>query len=150
MLLHEQLRVARMEAGYTQNELAVRSGIPRNQIVRAERGENITLDTLRRIIAHLPVDTLTLMEKVKLNTDVFPEPEKVYFGAMGTVLHINRALGAALEMAMGARVALMAARRQEALPFTEGEGQVDDLFLLKSAENMYRELADKLEAMRTA
>lgn len=150
MLLHEELRRAREEAGWTQSELAARVGIPRNQIVRAEKGDNITIDTLRKIAAHLPVETLTLMEKVKLSMDVFPEAEKVYYGAMGTVMHINQALGAALQMAMGARVALMAARSQEPLPFTEGEGRTDDIFLLKSAENMYRELADKIQALRSA
>jgi transcriptional regulator with XRE-family HTH domain len=150
MFLHEQLRVARMRAGWTQSELAARVGIPRNQIVRAEKGENITIDTLRKIAAHLPVDNLTLLEKVKLNVDVFPEPERVYYSAMGTLTHLHQAMTSALDLAMSARVALMSARRKEPLPYSVGEGEVDDLFLLKSAENLYRELADKLEALRSA
>ncbi|HYC91365.1 MAG TPA: helix-turn-helix transcriptional regulator, partial [Thermoanaerobaculia bacterium] len=45
-LLHEELRRAREKAGLSQQALADLAGIPRNQIVRAERGENITVDTL--------------------------------------------------------------------------------------------------------
>src|ERR1041385_5633625 len=74
MLLHEELRSAREAAGLTQTELAARAGIPRNQVVRAEKGENITLDTLRKIAAHLPLQNLTLLEKLKLDFDYIPEP----------------------------------------------------------------------------
>lgn len=149
MLLHEELRKAREEAGWTQARLADRIGIPRNQIVRAERGDNITVDTLRKIAAHLPVESLTLMEKIKLSVDILPEAEKFYFASMGTLAQVSRALGSALETAMAARAALMNARLAEPLPFSEG-GEVDTLLLLKRMENLYNELQMKLQETRIA
>ena len=84
-MLHEQLRRAREQAGLSQARLAALAGIPRNQIVRAEKGDNITLDTLRKIAAHLPITELTLLDRVKLTTDTLPIHEKIYLGAMETL-----------------------------------------------------------------
>src|SRR5689334_9894947 len=102
MLLHEELRAAREAAGLTQTELAARAGIPRNQVVRAEKGENITLDTLRKIAAHLPLENLTLLERLKLDFDYIPQPEKLYLGALTNVRHALQSLLAAIEVAMAA------------------------------------------------
>jgi len=55
MLLHEELGQAREKLGITQAELGARAGITRDQVVRAEKGENITLDTLRKDVVHLPL-----------------------------------------------------------------------------------------------
>jgi transcriptional regulator with XRE-family HTH domain len=149
MLIHEELRKGREEAGLSQAELAARVGIPRNQIVRAERGDNITLDTLRKIAAHLPVEQLTLLEKVQLRVDILPEPEKFYFASMSTLMKVTDALGAALQTAMVARAAMASARRAEPLPYAEG-GDVDTLLLLKSMENMYHQLETKLQETKIA
>jgi transcriptional regulator with XRE-family HTH domain len=54
MLTHDQLRLAREQTGLSQAKLAALTGISRNQIVRAEAGENITLDTLRRATRTIP------------------------------------------------------------------------------------------------
>src|ERR1051325_11405886 len=94
MHLHEELRAAREAAGLTQTELAARAGITRNQVVRAEKGGNITLDTLRKIAAHLPIEHLTLLEKLKLDFDYIPEPEKLYLGTLANVPPPPRGRGA--------------------------------------------------------
>ena len=65
MLIHDQLRLAREQIGLSQAKLAALTGLSRNQIVRAEAGENITLDTLRRIMVHLPLEEVTLLERVR-------------------------------------------------------------------------------------
>lgn len=135
----------------TQAQLAARAGIPRNQVVRAERGDNITLDTLRKIAAHLPIESLTLLEKLPLKVDILPQPEKFYVGSMLTLAHLNRALGAALEMAGYARTAMVTARREEPLPFgEEGGGTRDDTLLLKRIETLYQDLESKLQEAKIA
>jgi transcriptional regulator with XRE-family HTH domain len=85
MTLHDELRRAREQAGLNQTQLAALTGIPRNQVARAERGENITLDTLRKLVLHLPICELSLLETVKLTVDSFPEPEKLLSGTVETV-----------------------------------------------------------------
>jgi transcriptional regulator with XRE-family HTH domain len=110
-LLHNELRRAREKAGLTQQALAHRAGIPRNQIVRAERGENITVDTLRKIAVHLPVTELTLLETTSFRVDIFAEPEKLFMSAVENVLRQANALRGAIQLAMDARTAVEAARR---------------------------------------
>ena len=145
MLLHEELRAAREAAGLTQSELGARAGIPRNQVVRAERGENITLDTLRKIAAHLPLESLTLLEKLKLDFDYIPEPEKLYLGALSNVTHVLEALRAAIEVALAARLALAAAHRANPQSSSEGLNKIDDLLLLKNIGHSVEEVAAKLK-----
>ena len=145
MLLHEELRAARVAAGLTQSQLAARAGIPRNQVVRAERGENITLDTLRKIAAYLPLESLTLLEKLKLDFDYIPEPEKLYLGALSNVSHALEALRAAIEVAMAARLALAAAHRADPQPTSEGLNKIDDLLLLKNIGRSVEEVAARLK-----
>jgi len=142
-LLHEELRAAREAAGLSQMELATRAGIPRNQVVRAEKGENITLDTLRKIAVHLPLENLTLLEKSKLQFDYIPEPEKLYVGALTNVSHALETLRSALEVAMAARLALAAAIR--ANPEAAGDmSKVDELLLLKAIGRAVEDVAAKL------
>ena len=144
MLLHEELRAAREAAGLTQSELAALAGIPRNQVVRAEKGENITLDTLRKIAAHLPLQTLTLLEKLKLNFDFIPEPEKLYIGALENVSHAVEALRSAIGVAMAARLALAAAIRPDPQVESGGMSKIDDLLLLKTIGRAVEDAATKL------
>lgn len=53
-MLHTQIRQARIDHDLTQSELARRAGIPRDRLRRFENGENITVDTLQKILAQLP------------------------------------------------------------------------------------------------
>lgn len=60
-MLHEQIREARIKAGLTQVKLARLAGVPRSQLRKFEEGGNITLSTLRKIVAQLPdLETLNL------------------------------------------------------------------------------------------
>jgi transcriptional regulator with XRE-family HTH domain len=124
-MLHDELRRAREQAKLTQTQLAVLAGIPRNQVARAERGENITLDTLRKIVVHLPIEVLPLLEKVNLTVDIFPDPEKVYFASVNTVQQMALALGAALEAVSTAEAAVLQARKSVPLPDVDGEAIAD-------------------------
>lgn len=94
-------------------------------MVRAEKGENITLDTLRKIAAYLPLENLTLLEKLKLDFDYIPEPQKLYLGALSNISHALEALRSAVEVAKAARMALAAARRADPHPTSEGMNKVD-------------------------
>jgi transcriptional regulator with XRE-family HTH domain len=54
MPIGDEIRIAREAMNVSQVEMARRVGIPRSMLRRVEQGENITLDTLERIVAHLP------------------------------------------------------------------------------------------------
>lgn len=145
MLLHQELRAAREAAGLTQSQLATQAGIPRNQVVRAEKGENITLDTLRKIAAYLPLESLTLLEKLKLDFDYIPEPEKLYLGALSNVSHALESLRSSIDVALAARLALAAAHRADPQPRSEGMSKIDDLLLLKTIGRSVEDVAAKLK-----
>jgi len=145
MLLHEELRAAREAARLTQSELARQAGIPRNQVVRAEKGENITLDTLRKIAVYLPIENLTLLERLKLDFDYIPQPEKLSLGALTNVSQALEALRSAIGVAMAARLALATARRADPNPTSEGMNKVDDLLLLKTIGRSIEDVAAKLK-----
>jgi transcriptional regulator with XRE-family HTH domain len=143
MTLHEELRRAREEAGLTQTQLAALTGIPRNQIARAERGENITLDTLRKIVVHLPIRELSLLETVKLTVDYFPEPEKLLSGMVETVQKLAAAMTVAVQTAADARMALRQARKEaEPLPGVDDQrdADIDPGELLRKLEQLAKEL----------
>jgi transcriptional regulator with XRE-family HTH domain len=148
MLLHEEIRRAREDMGWTQAHLAVLAGIPRNQVVRTERGDNITLDTLRKIAVHLPVENLTLLEKVHLNLDVLPLPEKVYSYSVHSLMFLTKAMGMALEAALASREAMEKARETAPIPGLETLG-VDDLLALRAMAGAFNELQTKMEESRS-
>jgi Predicted transcriptional regulator with C-terminal CBS domains len=54
MDLHEAIRKARIELKLTQKQLADLAGIERKQLSTLERGGNVTLATVRKVVAHLP------------------------------------------------------------------------------------------------
>jgi transcriptional regulator with XRE-family HTH domain len=141
-LLHEELRAAREKAGLSQQALADRAGIPRNQVVRAERGENITLETLRKLAAYLPVTELPLLDTTGLRVDIFAEPEKLYFAALENVQRVTGAMRAALELAVLARTALEMAHRATApIPGEEWPPAVpDSLLLLRNLQKLVAEV----------
>ena len=60
-MLHDQIRLAREEHGYSQAELARLAGVPRERVRQLESGGNVTLETFQKIIAQLPrLKTLSL------------------------------------------------------------------------------------------
>jgi len=65
-MLHEDIKRARMAAGLSVAEVARTAGLPRQRVYSLERGENVTVDTIRRIVAAIPGLRVTLGE---------PEPE---------------------------------------------------------------------------
>jgi transcriptional regulator with XRE-family HTH domain len=140
MMIHEEIRAARLKAGLTQEALAKAAGIPRNQIARAERGENITIDTLRKIAVHLPVDQLTLINMKTLIVDVMPEAEQLFAEATQTVIHLTRAMRTALTHALTAGQAVESARRrnpllQQAEAPAEEQRTPDVMTMLRSFES---------------
>jgi transcriptional regulator with XRE-family HTH domain len=54
MLLHEQIREARIERGLSQLKLAQMARVPRSQLRKFENGAGITMTTFFRIIGQLP------------------------------------------------------------------------------------------------
>ncbi|HYK03717.1 MAG TPA: helix-turn-helix transcriptional regulator [Thermoanaerobaculia bacterium] len=144
-LLHEELRRARERAGLSQQALADLAGIPRNQVVRAERGENITVETLRKIAIHLPLTELTLMDTKGFRIDIIAEPERLFMAAVENVMRQTAALRGAIILAMETRRAMEAARR--ATPPLPGEdqlpGDVDPVLILRHLE----QLANEIEAV---
>jgi transcriptional regulator with XRE-family HTH domain len=61
MLLHEAVRKARQELNLSQKKLAEQAGIQRRQLATLEKGGNVTLATLRKVIAQLPnLESFTL------------------------------------------------------------------------------------------
>ena len=113
MLVHEQLKHAREAAGLTQTALAALTGLARNQIVRAEAGENITLDTLRRIMVHLPLEEVTLLERVRIKVDYLNPAEKMFLGIGETLSHLIIATQSALRLAKVAKEEMAMAQAAE-------------------------------------
>jgi transcriptional regulator with XRE-family HTH domain len=53
-MLHDEVRQARIDAGLSVMQVAELAGVPRKRIYELERGANVTLETLRRIVAVIP------------------------------------------------------------------------------------------------
>ena len=65
MHLHEAIKKARKELKMSQQKLADLAGIERKQLSILETGGNVTLATVRKIVAHLPnMEPFTLGEAV--------------------------------------------------------------------------------------
>jgi transcriptional regulator with XRE-family HTH domain len=54
MELHEEIRRARKDLGLSQEQLSQLCGIQRRQLSTLERGGNVTLATLRKVLGFLP------------------------------------------------------------------------------------------------
>ena len=98
-MLHEELRKAREAARLSQAELAKRAGVPRNQVVRAEKGANVTLDTLRKLVVQLPIDRLTLVDTVQLSVRPIPQVEQLSSAAADIVAKLTEVLETASQHA---------------------------------------------------
>jgi transcriptional regulator with XRE-family HTH domain len=56
-MIHEELLHARLTQKLSRAQLAKLAGVPRNQILRTEKGGDFTHETLLRILPHLPTIT---------------------------------------------------------------------------------------------
>lgn len=56
----QAIKAARLKNNLTQEQLGERIGVQRAQISRLEKGNNITLPTMRRVFRALGVETATL------------------------------------------------------------------------------------------
>ena len=149
--LHEELRRAREQAGLTQQALADKAGIPRNQIVRAERGENITVETLRKIAAYLPVTQLTLLDSTTFRVAAIPEPERLFLGALKNVLYLSEALSSAINLTLEAGAAVEASHQASPLPEgMERPGTVDVRLLLRLLKKIAGDIEDVGRQVRIA
>lgn len=62
MIFAKRLRQARQEKGYSQEELADRSGLHRTYVGSVERSErNISIDNMERLAIALGIDTIELL-----------------------------------------------------------------------------------------
>jgi transcriptional regulator with XRE-family HTH domain len=135
MLMHQQLKQARERAGLSQAKLGALTGLSRNQIVRAEAGENITIDTLRRILVHLPIDEVTLLERVRVKVDYLNPAEKMFFGLGEILSHLVQATLSTMSLAMVAKDEMFMARDAEGREIDEKE-QADDARLVALLQRM--------------
>ena len=53
-MLNEDVRAARLEAGLTISDVAKRANVHRKLVYQLENGENVTLETIRKIVAVIP------------------------------------------------------------------------------------------------
>jgi transcriptional regulator with XRE-family HTH domain len=78
MLLHEAVQAARKDLRLSQKRLAELAGVQRKQLATLEAGGNITLATLRKVLAHLPnLETFTIdAVTATIRRDVSPPEQK--------------------------------------------------------------------------
>lgn len=80
MLLHEAIQEARKDLRLSQKKLAEMAGIQRRQLATLEAGGNVTLSTLRKVLAQLPnletftIDAVTAMVRREVS---IPEQQEV-------------------------------------------------------------------------
>ncbi|HJQ37444.1 MAG TPA: helix-turn-helix domain-containing protein [Thermoanaerobaculia bacterium] len=72
MLWYDAIRWARNDMGYSQKRLAELAKVQRRQLATLESGGNVTLSTLRKVLAQLP--NLTSFELDGVQVDV-PHPD---------------------------------------------------------------------------
>ena len=72
----ERVRRIRLEAGITQNELALLAGLRRETINRVEKGLAASADTLARISAALRVPYESLMEERDFSSRLYAHPRR--------------------------------------------------------------------------
>jgi transcriptional regulator with XRE-family HTH domain len=95
-MLHEDIKQARLAAGLTVSEVSRLANIPRKQVYALENGENVTLDTVRRIASVIPGlqrATLGGMNVVMSNIDV-DEARQAALGLFAVTKRLIAALGA--------------------------------------------------------
>jgi|SRR6185436_285319 len=74
MELHEEIRRARKDLDLTQGQLAALAGIQRRQLSTLENGGNVTLNTLRRVLAVLPNLQEFTFERIRMKPEYVDMP----------------------------------------------------------------------------
>lgn len=54
MIMHHAIRQARLDQGLSQVQLAKLAGVTRESVRSLEGGENVTIETVEKVITHLP------------------------------------------------------------------------------------------------
>jgi transcriptional regulator with XRE-family HTH domain len=75
--VHVQLRAAREAHGLTQHELAARAGVGRSDIQRLERGDNVGIRLLEKVLAQLPELTTFQMGGVEVTGRITVDVDSV-------------------------------------------------------------------------
>ena len=86
--LNEELRRARKELGLSQGQLSALCGVQRRQLSTLERGGNVTLNTLRKVLGFLPNLEDFTFEQVRMKPtyiDLPPFEWQVFYANMYTL-----------------------------------------------------------------
>jgi transcriptional regulator with XRE-family HTH domain len=86
--LHEEIRRARKDLGLSQGQLSALCGIQRRQLSTLERGGNVTLNTLRKVIGFLPNLQEFTFEQVRMKPtyiDLPPFEWPLFYAHMETL-----------------------------------------------------------------
>ncbi|MEA2491173.1 MAG: hypothetical protein QOH21_2965, partial [Acidobacteriota bacterium] len=86
--LHEEIRRARKDLGLSQGQLCALCGVQRRQLSTLERGGNVTLATLRKVIGFLPNLEDFTFEQVRMKPtyiDLPPFEWQLFYANMHTL-----------------------------------------------------------------
>lgn len=98
--LHEEIRRARRELGLSQDQLSRLCGVQRRQLSTLERGGNVTLNTLRKVIGFLPNLQEFTFEQVRMKPtyiDLPPLEWSEFYADMQLLRDTLTGVGAALQ-----------------------------------------------------
>jgi transcriptional regulator with XRE-family HTH domain len=90
--IHIQLRAAREAHGLTQHELAARAGVGRSDIQRLERGDNVGIRLLEKVLAQLPELTTFQMGGIEVTGRITVDVDSVRQIVLGIVAAGTQAL----------------------------------------------------------
>jgi transcriptional regulator with XRE-family HTH domain len=90
--VHVQLRAAREAHGLTQHELAARAGVGRSDIQRLERGDNVGIRLLEKVLAQLPDLTTFQMGGIEVTGRITVDVDSVRQIVLGIVAAGTQAL----------------------------------------------------------
>ncbi|PYQ28397.1 MAG: hypothetical protein DMF56_16445 [Acidobacteria bacterium] len=86
--LHDEIRRARKDLGLSQAQLSALCGVQRRQLSTLERGGNVTLNTLRKVIGFLPNLEDFTFEQVRMKPiyiDLPPFEWQLFYANMQTL-----------------------------------------------------------------
>lgn len=93
-MLHEEIKRARLAAGLSVSEVARLSGLPRQRVYSLEHGENVTVDTIQRIVSVIPNLRVTLGEKETPTGNIdLDAARRAALGLFDVATQLIRALG---------------------------------------------------------
>lgn len=95
-MLHMEVRAARLECGLSQVELARLAGITRKSLRSLESGGNFEIDTLKKVLPHLPQLKTVHLGRLAIQTGFDPA------AAQQVLLDLITAAGRALALFPGA------------------------------------------------